>query len=183
MSEYFVLQVDHFVEPAPGLTRVNTPPAGFEPSQWMQGRRLAEPPGPIEAEIYRSGGGLSEVFLSSIPLFREDVVQALEAAGVDNLQAFPARIVDTERQQVLNDYRAVNIVGCVAAADLTHSDYTPAHAPALRTDFRKLVIDGVKARGLLIFRLLESIDTIVLHAHAKQALQRDGFRYLRFIPA
>lgn len=183
MSSYFVLDVDDFVEPNPGLTRVDAPPPGFEPAQWIKGRLMTPPGGVIEAETYRSRGGMSEVFLDSIPLFRSDLVQTLVQAGVSNLQAFPARITDTQSRTVHTDYVAVNIVGCIAAADLDRSVFTPGHAPAFHTAFRELVIDDAKASGQLMFRLLQAVSTIVVHASVKQALQSQPFRYLRFIPA
>lgn len=184
MSDYFVLHVDFFVEPPTGLTRVPTPQEGFEPSRWMQGRMFGSPPDKvIEVETYRSAGGISEIFLDSIPIFREDVLEVLEKAGVTNFQTFPARLTYTEQGSIFENYKAVNIIGCIAAADLARSDYTPAHAPAFRTAFRKLMIDPEKAKGQLMFRLLESVSKVIIHARVRDALAREPFRYLRYIPA
>lgn len=183
MSDYFVLQVDHFVEPAPGLTRVRSSGPDFSASRWVQGSALDPPSATVELEIYRGRGGLSEIYLTTIPLFRNDVIEVMRGAGVDNLQCFPARLHDPEHGQTSDDYQAVNIVGAVKAADLDKSEYTPSDAPALRTEFRKLVIDAGKAGGQPLFRLLESIDTIVVHRSVKEALPRERFRYLRFLRA
>jgi hypothetical protein len=183
MSEYFILEIDFSLEPTPGLTRIIDPELGLEPFQWMGGSEIPSPNKLIQAEIYRGRGGMPEIFLAPIPLFREDVLESLRASGASNFQSFPARIFDTERNREYCNYRAINIVGCVDAADLVKSNFGADQAEAMHTSFRRLVIDPQKAGGILMFRLYHSINKIIIHERVVRAFQNRGFKYMRYIPA
>lgn len=54
---------------------------------------MKEPAKPIEMELWsrRGGTGMAELFLDSIPLFREDLVDAIAEAGVDNRRPIDQR--------------------------------------------------------------------------------------------
>lgn len=117
----------------------------------------------------------------SAPVMREDLILALREAGVDNLQLFDTTITDPDNGQVHTNYKAVNIVGCISVADLKKSVYTQhGNGALIDVDFDKLVIDELKARGQLMFRLAESIDVIVLHKKVRDYLLTKKFPFLRF---
>lgn len=177
---YFLLETDYFQKPEPFRTRDVDAPWGYAPSYWIRGRLMKDPAKPIEMELWSRGGGtgLAELFLDSIPLFRQDLVDALVAAGVDNLQAFPAVLTRPDGQKVTS-YRAVNILGLVKCADLGKSQYDDIGGTGLvAVAFRKLVIDAAAARNLLFFRLAESVASIIVHERVKAALEPRGFKYL-----
>jgi hypothetical protein len=110
------------------------------------------------------------------PLIRKDLLAILKSVGVDNLETFPARITDHVNDIVYDDYVAFNIIGLIAAADLSKSTLMPhmQEATLLDTDFDSLVIDPSKAMGLLLFRLAESCSAIVVNESVKNAVESKG---------
>ncbi len=126
---------------------------------------MGSPKQPLEVEFWQNGGdGLSEIFLDSIPLFSRELVDALQEAGADNLQLFAVTPVEKNGAVIHREYCAVNIIGCVRCADLDKSDYS----------------DEEKANGQYIFRLAESVGSIVVHERIKIALDKKQFRYVSF---
>lgn len=119
-----------------------------------------------------------KTFYSSkaFPVMRTDMLEVLLAAGVDNLETFPAQLIDEVNDKIYDNYVAFNIIGLVAAADLGKSELMP-HSPGatmLDTDFHSLVIDESKTKGLLLFRLAENCSAIMVHHSIKNAIEAKG---------
>lgn len=109
----------------------------------------------------------------SIPVWSQAFVDLLRSIGIDNFEAFPAIIRGLEEGVEWSDYLAVNVIGLVAATDLSKSKYleitrTPG-APYL--GITDLVIDESKARGLDMFRLAENWTTLVVSQRVIDALR------------
>lgn len=98
------------------------------------------------------------------------IVDALRACGLENLQFYPAVLRDSGSGTEW-PYFAINILGCVAAADLKKSDWINLDGAA-RGDsvFMDLVLDQDKLPGLEMFRLAEDTGTIIVSERVKQAL-------------
>jgi len=148
-----------------------------------------ELPDPLEFPLKRlnpdasdHGPDLPEYFDGTIPLFRDDLIAALEEAGVDNIDYYNAAVTDPDNGQTYTNYKAANIIGCVAAADMDKSEATVhANGPIIDVDFDKLVIDPGRTHGILIFRLAESTNTILVHERLKDYLIKKGFTKLEFL--
>ncbi|HET9985775.1 MAG TPA: hypothetical protein VFQ38_19410 [Longimicrobiales bacterium] len=155
----------------------------IEGVSWMTGQRIAVPlRTPIEVDLDTSeGDALVPMFNSGILLLREDMVAALREAGVDNLDVYDAIIHDRDTGVDHRNYKAVNIVGAVACADLGASQHVAHGEPVIDVDFDGLVIDESKTGGALMFRLAESINGIIVHESVKDHLERAGIPYLDFI--
>lgn len=118
---------------------------------------------------------------SAVPLMRDDVVALLQGCGVDNLQLFDAVVVDGASGRERHDYKAFNLVGLVAAADLPRSTLMPTSPQRLLDmDFEALVVDPARARGQLMFRLAENVSAIVVHERIRAAVEASGLRGFRF---
>jgi hypothetical protein len=100
------------------------------------------------------------------------LVEALQGAGVDNLQVFPAVLTDSATGEVREDYRVVNIVGKVAAADMKRSQAISRGGGQVVT---RLTIDPGRARGLLMFRLAESLIDVIVHGKVARAIAAGQF--------
>jgi len=142
------------------------------------------PQAPLRFELweYDEGqSGAAELFDDVIPLMRDDLLAALQGAGVDNLQTFPVLLADPRANRVLENYCAVNIVGLIRCADVEKSQYDDIGGIGVITlGFRRLVIDERKAAGALFFRLAESVCSIIVHEKVKDALPPSKFPYLKF---
>jgi hypothetical protein len=169
-SQYSVMTCEG-VHPATSVSLVsvwNGPP-------WMTGARInLVVPNPVVFELNpRYPGKLCPMYESTIVLMSNALIGVLHAAGVDNLECFPARIRDSSRAQDIEDYKAVNVVGLIACADMTHSSYDPPEdGEDIPMMFDELCIDDAKARGALFFRLYEAPSAMVVHQKVREAVER-----------
>lgn len=158
-------------------------------SSWIRGQLIDVPvPQPLQFTVEPDEddrepdepGVLLEMYQDSYVLMTDRLVDALRAAGVDNLQLFDAVISDPHTGSVVSNYKVVNVVGVVACADLGRSTYTATGAPLIDVSFDSLVIDEKRAGGLLLFRLAESLSAIIVHERVKHHLLATGFDMLTF---
>lgn len=119
---------------------------------------------------------------AAAPLFHDDLIAALHACGVDNLETHAVALFDPDNQQVYTDYKAVNIIGLLRAVDMSNSNATVhPNGPALiDVDFDGFVIDENKTYGQLLFRLAESTNGIIVHEKVRDFLLQRGFTDLAF---
>jgi hypothetical protein len=126
-------------------------------------------------------GKLLPMYKSVAPLMREDLLTALTSSGVDNLQLFDAILKDKKAKVEHTNYKSVNVVGLVAAADLAKSTVMNLpHPEVFGRVFDSLAIDEKKAGGLLLFRLAESSTAIVVHERVKQGVEAAGIPGMTF---
>src|SRR3569833_4355853 len=101
---YFVMKCDG-VSPA-AMVRRQTKWPGMP---WMNGALITrEVPSPVTYAAdpsYR--GELLAMYNDAIPIMRDDLLEALREAGVDNQQTFPALVTDVDGRPH-TDYKAVN---------------------------------------------------------------------------
>ncbi len=115
------------------------------------------------------------------PLFHKELVKAIRECGVDNLEAYDVRIVDSATNEICEDYQAVNIVGLIKAVDMDQSVATPHSDDGLvDTDFDSVKLDEAAIKGQLMFRLAESINAVVVHQSVKEYLESKGGFELTF---
>jgi len=112
----------------------------------------------------------------AFPVMRTDLLEALQAAGVDNLQTFKAELHDEVNDRIHDNYVAFNVVGLVSAADLGASELMPHQQSArmLDTDFASLTIDAERARELPLFRLAENCSAIIVNENVKNEVESRG---------
>src|SRR5687768_6374706 len=152
---------------------------------WQTGSRFDDPP-PVPVRVTLNPdfpGVLVPMFDAGILLLEKKMVGALRDAGVDNLDTYDALLEDPATGNVVNSYAAVNIIGAVAVADLANSNFSaPSGTPLIDADFASLAIDETAANGLLMFRLAESVNGIVIHDTVRAHLVAKGIPYLDFTP-
>ena len=155
----------------------------FKDVSWMRGMRIkTEIPDPIEIEVdTRVGDAMMPMFDEGMLIMSDEMIAALHKAGVDNLDCYNTVISDPETGKVYSDYKAVNIIGVIACADIKASECESFGEPLIDMDFDSLVIDETKTHGALMFRLAECITGIVVHEKVKQCLEDCGIQYLDFI--
>ncbi len=109
---------------------------------------------------------------ANVSLMSTRMVKAMQAAGVDNLQTWPATILSPEGQ-AHDQYHVVNIVGLVSCAKPEGSEALPI---ADKRFFLRLAIDPTKASGLKVFRLAESPIEVLVDDGVAQALKALALR-------
>lgn len=110
--------------------------------------------------------------------------EALEAARVDNIDYYAARIVDASTGRVHDNYWAANIVGLVSCMDRQKSvfDSLPV-SPDLVQSIDELHLDHTKIHGEKIFRLKEYFPLILVDEAVKQTLSAARLRGVLLVPA
>jgi len=115
-----------------------------------------------------------------VTLMSKELVDALHSAGVDNLDTYPVIIHSETGHPDCYDYLAVNIIGVIAAADMDQSEYDDDDDDDDDFDglfdvtFDSIVIDEKKAKGHLLFRMAESVSTVIIHEKIVNVLKEQG---------
>lgn len=187
MSKYWMLTV----QTPPGERRATI---GRQPDlskvfqaafpSWTAGSLITETlPSPLEFELEPSSGDyVTDFFPPAIPLMTERMLAALAAAEVDNIQAFDAVLADRKGRPIPERFRAVNILGRIACADLEASECTVEDPEVpIGVDFESLVIDESRANDALFFRLHEAPNGIVVHELVKRTLDPLRLRGVVFV--
>jgi hypothetical protein len=151
---------------------------------WTLGERFENPPPePVLVTIEHGDEGIMlDLWDAVISLMTKRLANALTQAGVSNIDFYQTEIREVRRGKVHDNYLAFNLIGTVAAADLSKSEYLAPDGPLISVDFDSLVIDESKTRGALMFRLAESVNGIVVHESVKNAIEAAGIDTLTFIP-
>ena len=155
----------------------------FMRGPWFSGQPIAYPvPQPLAYELDPDyEGELKPFYREAAPIMRRDLLDALAAAGIDNLQLFDAVVTDPKTGQTYTDYKAVNVIGAVSAADMAQSKRMgTGDSTMVDVDFDQLVIDEARPRGTLLFRLAESVGAIVVHDRVKSVIEARGIPGMTF---
>ena len=150
---------------------------------WFRGQKLIiEVPTPLKYTLNANyPGKLCAMYEEARPIASNQLLTALGEAGVDNLELFDAELHDPLHQKVFHNYKAFNIVGLVACADMNQSKLMGTSPPTmLATDFDSLYIDETKTGGAYLFRLAENCSAIVVHEKIKLAIQEKGIKGMKF---
>jgi hypothetical protein len=160
------------------LTTFTTKKAGPAIFEMVRGAlyNFAGDPPTFRFESRDSSGNPIVDYISGKCLMSNRLADALEGAGVDNLQRFPAELVDAQSGAVNREFCVVNVVGLVAAADLQRSSALPLGQGWV---FPSLTIDASKPLGLLMFRLAESLVDVIVHEQVASAIRAGSFRGVR----
>lgn len=130
-------------------------------------------PWPFSLSIAPDKELLMSDYYSAYNLMSRRLLDAIQGAGVDNLQVFPATITNEDAGTVNENYAVVNVIGQVEAADLTKSKSLPL---ADAKFFEHLAIDPKRAKGLMLFRLAESYTDIVIAENVAKAIEAGKFQ-------
>ena len=173
---------------------------------WWRGAVISTTvPQPLEFELnpYQPASPDEDQHMAAIiytnpPLWRDDFIKALQDCGVNNFDTYEVQINNPSNASTLADlraqgityfddsyldqggvitnYKAVNVLGLVAAADMSKSIATVHDGiPLIDVDFDELVIDEKKTLGIKLFRLAESNNAILIHESVRDYLISKGF--------
>ncbi len=151
---------------------------------WNGGNRLEfKPDKPFEYQIDAENKVLSSYYSEAIPIMTTTMIEAMQKAGVDNLEVFDATVLDPNTDTVFEHYKSVNIVGTYAAADIDNSEYTNLgidDEDMVDVFFDEMVLRDDIPDDLLLFRLAESTKHIVVHEKVRDSLIAHGVTDLDF---
>jgi hypothetical protein len=149
-------------------------PTSHEEYTLWDGARLdpsVPTPWTFEIDTKISGTEMPSLFMNET-LFIKELYQAFVAAGVDNLETYPAVIINPDTGAEHHNYLVVNVIGLVACADMQASQYAELADSYV---FRQLVIHPERTGGALMFRLAESPPRILISDQVVSKLPRERF--------
>ncbi len=165
-----------------GMLLESIPEPPTDPS-WTLGARFSTAPAtPVQAQICEGYEEESpRPYLNVPPVMSDQLHQVLLAAGVGNLDVYEAELVSADGRVRLQGYKAFNVIGLVAAADLARSQFA-ADNPSRSVDasFENLALDPARVRGLRLFRLAEYSSAVVVHHTVRQAIEDAGISGIIF---
>lgn len=167
-----------------GLYMTRSPELGMG-VDWLSAiRHTDEVPAPLEVELDPVFGTiLPDLLDDSLLLMSDQMVEAIRRAGVDNIDTYDAVLIDRENSRRFENYKVVQIIGRIAAADMGESDvFDPENIGHTVVQFRKLVVDESKITNALMFRLHENISTILIHDRVKQELEQLNLNFVSIVP-
>jgi hypothetical protein len=152
---------------------------------WIGGYILEAPvPEPLQYEVDAEEKRLMSYYRGAIPLMSIELINALQSAGVDNLQIFNTILSDSNTGIEYDQYKAINIVGVVSATDIQKSESANLgldNSGMIDTFFHKLVIDESKIPGeIRMFRLAERVSEIIVHQSVRDAIEKAGITDIEF---
>lgn len=185
---YYLLEIDTFPKPRPYRIRTMGWNEDEDDYDFIIGNIISTTyDKPFEFELWESkkgNNGYAEFYYESFPLMSDKLIEALKEAGVDNIQLFPAVLKDLKTGFERSDYKVVNVIGKLKAADMEKSNpIDMGGSGAIAVGFKNLTIDMHNTHGLLLFRLAESITSLVIHESVKNILEKKEFKYLRYLPS
>lgn len=125
-------------------------------------------------------GKMIDLWDVCLPLMSVRLAQVLVNSGVNNLQLFPSVLTNTETGEK-HDYYIFNVVGTVSATNLEESELETYDGQLnCDTSILHLSIDERKARGLLLFRLRENINALIVHESVRDYAVAHGIPEQRF---
>ena len=111
------------------------------------------------------------------PVMHQNLAKVLEAAGVNNLELFPAEILNPDTKVVYTDYLAFNIVGILSAMDVEKS---VAMDKYLEIGFESVFFKKETQSSLQVFRLAENCSAICVSESIKKAVEEAAIEGIVF---
>lgn len=165
---YLILKNNIFLEPEIGLREPKNLPKGLA---FIHGQMITMP---VENPMVlttnaKAGDTMIDFQDGSFPVMSKRFLDLIKASGVDNLQTFPVIIKSEKDDTIWENYFIVNILGMIACADLSRSNYHEI-MPGFYS-FNELAIHAEKANDTLLFRLQEDPTTIIMHRSVGQYIK------------
>lgn len=126
-------------------------------------------------------GPPEELFDVGVPLMSARLAEAITEAGVTNVRFFKTTLRNTVSGKTYA-YQTFKVVGLVAAADLAKSTWSSYDGHLFAdVSFEGLTLDKTKIPDLLMFRLAENLNGLLVHKKVRDHILAKGIDTLKFI--
>jgi hypothetical protein len=110
--------------------------------------------------------------------------KTLDAAGVDNVDYYPVRVVNAVTGAIRSDYYVANVIGLIDCLDRDKSGIvSDPDAPGLITDIEQIILKADKIKGTLFFRLQDVSGVVIAHPRVKNAVTKAKLTGVIFTPS
>ena len=179
MSRYFIIR-GTAGGPIVLLNSLRSPAKG---DGWMRGQKfktqVAEPVLITAKEGFDKGTLMT--FYGAPTIMRLDLYEAILSAGADNIEAWSAVVQKADGTLLSDQYVAFNVVGLVSAAGPATTFAAENPSRWIDASVESLDLEPRATHDLFVFRLAESINTVVVHENVKAAVEAQGIPNVQFI--
>jgi len=150
---------------------------------WMFGQQFSiEPEEPITIGIQEGNEHCTPLpFYRSPPIATQALIDALAEVGVDNIVTYDVILKSrTDPSIMISGYKAINVIGLIKATRDGTVCLTDSQIGDASTSMKNITLEPSLTKGLYMFRLAESMRTIVVHEKVKQHLESKCFKCLKF---
>lgn len=178
-DKYYILEVEN----PEGMLLYSLPDPTDDPFEdsWLRGSPFISPikQNPVIATIV-TGHERDELlpYFDAPPVISNAFHQALIEAGVDNLDAYDCILRSEDGTIEYKGFKAVNIIGVIRATG--DGTVFTSESRLIDASMDKVVIDPRKTMNALMFRLAESVTTVVVHERVKRYIEKKGFPSIVF---
>ena len=113
-------------------------------------------------------------------LVNKKVKSIFHQGGVDNMQYFPARLIDTGSREINQDYVIANIIGKVDCLDYARSELELDEEGQIQYIDSLSIKDANNKDYGNIFRLSAFLPVIIVSTHIKEAMEQNGITGITF---
>jgi hypothetical protein len=166
--DFYLLEPDLRIA---GLQAVGQIPDFLEPLEWISGRKMPAPPAPLKLQLAQnSGDAITDIMGSLLTLFSNNLKNALDRFGVNNIDYFPVEFSNAESERLRHGWWLANVVGLFECVDLNRSTFQPQPG-GLKGLLESFHVDESKVGANPIFRLKEKPTLIVINADLRKHLR------------
>lgn len=186
---YYVMRYDRDLTDAAMSREAPVIPGGGD-FEFDNGTRITRTVPVFEFVLDADGQGrLTDLLWTTLPItLSARFKQALDGAGVANVDYFPVRVVNRISGEVHGDYFQANILGVVDCLDEKNSRIQyfspplPGRPPSI-LEIRHMVVDEGRIGGRLLFRMDRPRSICLAHEKVKEAVERAALTGVVFVPA
>jgi hypothetical protein len=147
-------------------------PDTMDPLEWIQGRHMPDP-SPEQKLILdlslESGDYRGDIVDGFLTLYSDDLKDALNRLGVDNIEYYPVVLRDQNADTLEGGYSIANIIGLLDCVDMSRSKVKRWRS-GMGFHFLSMVIDEQKTHGAKIFRLSDDPTKVIINEDLKKYL-------------
>ncbi|TQV76399.1 hypothetical protein FLL45_00070 [Aliikangiella marina] len=174
--KYYIMRQYTLIEGSPAIDGV---PDNVDSLEWIQGKAMTNPSdeGPLILDLaLESGDYRGDIIDGFLTLYSDELKDALEKFGIDNVKFYPVRLRDQDTNETEGGYWLANILGLLDCVDLNKSKVKP-WTTGIGYDFLSMVIDESKTNGLKIFRLKDDPTKVIISEEVKAHLESSDCLY------
>lgn len=164
---FYIMKQDTLIDGSRSLDGV---PDNIEVTDWVAGKVMQSPGENLVLDLsLESGDYRGHIIDGFLTVYHDELKEALESKGVDNVQYFPVRLRDQNTDETEGGYWLVNIVGLLDCIDLNKSKIKRHESDIDEDDFEicSLAIDKKKTNGAKIFRLYNDPTLVIINQELK----------------
>ena len=115
------------------------------------------------------------------PIVSERLKKLFDSLGIENIDYYPAQIIEHGSTERKDGYYAANIIGLVKSMDRDASEFEEDE-DGLIDDIDLLVVDAKTALEYPIFRMAEMPSVILIHGRYKKPIEEAHITGLQLVP-